>query len=54
MKMTSYDLQMAEAAVWERFYNEQDITTVMQRLERMSPEKADEVREKIKDFIFSE
>lgn len=54
MCMTNFDLQMIEAEVWERFYNEQDITRAMQKLERMSPEKAEEVRAEIKDIIYSE
>lgn len=54
MCMTSFDLQMIEAEVWERFYNEQDITKAIQKLERYSPEKADEVRAEIEDIIHSE
>lgn len=54
MCMTNFDLQMIEAEVWERLYNEQDITRAMQRLEQYSPEKADEVRAEIKEIIYSE
>lgn len=54
MKLTNFDLQMAEAAVWRGFFNEQDITEAMQKLERRSPERADEIRAEIKEIIYSE
>ena len=54
MCMTSFDLQMIEAEVWERFYNEQDITRAIHKLERYSPEKADEVRAEITEILYSE
>ena len=54
MCMTNLALQMAEAEVWKRFYHGKDITRAIQKLEQLSPEKADEVRAEIKDIIFSE
>ena len=46
-------IQYAVAAVWEKVYAGQDITSSMANLEEISREEATKVREEIKDYCYS-
>ena len=50
----SKSISYLEAQVWEKVYAGQDITNSIKQLEEVSPEKAEEVREEINDFIYAE
>lgn len=46
-------VEYAVAAVWEKVYAGQDITSSIKRLEEICPEEAAKVREEIKEYCHS-
>lgn len=46
-------IEYAVAAVWEKVYAGQDITSSIKRLEELSTKEAQKVREEIKEYCHS-